>query len=271
MAELTFHVSQLGIMLLVMLALWPISVWRNDPSFIDSIWPLGFILMALSSAVSVGTNYLVQPVFWMVLVWGLRLGLHLFTRWMHEGADKRYDALKARARFNVHLFVLVTVFVLQGILLWLTSLPIQNAMVRAEGWAPFERMDGFALAGLALFVVGLLFETIGDWQLARFKANPDNAGKVMDQGLWRYTRHPNYFGDACVFWGIYLVGRAGADPFWGDGAWTIIGPIFLTWTLTRWSGKALLERNLMESRPDYADYVRRTPGFVPGFPKRRDP
>jgi steroid 5-alpha reductase family enzyme len=249
--------TNLGVMIAVMAALWPISIIRNDPSYIDSIWPIGFIIMAVSSVYVSGVGWSATPVLVMTTIWGLRLGLHLFTRWLKEGPDKRYVAIKARAKFNVHLFVLLYVFILQAILLWLVSLPIQHAV--AEGAQPLGMI---AFAGSALFAIGLGFETIGDWQLGRFKADPANKGQVMDEGLWRYTRHPNYFGDACVFWGIWLVS---VDN--GTGWWTAIGPAFLTFTLMKWSGAALLERGLHESRPGYAEYVARTPGFVPWFPK----
>jgi steroid 5-alpha reductase family enzyme len=257
---LTLYLPNLAIMLAVMCLLWPISVWRNDPSFIDSVWPLGFIVMAVSSAVLSGQSVLGgSPIFYLVLLWGLRLSAHLFSRWLREGMDRRYKAIRERATtMNVHLFTLLYVFGMQAILLWLVSLPIQHAM------AAGPIIAGPALwIALVLFTVGFLFETIGDWQLTRFKADPDNAGKVMDRGLWRFTRHPNYFGDACVFWAFWLVAVSA-----GSGWWTLVGPVFLTWTLAKWSGAALLEKGLHQTRPDYADYVARTPGFVPGWVKR---
>ena len=252
-----FYLSNLSVMVAVMVALWPISILRDDPSYIDSVWPLGFIILGVSSALLSGTS-LLQPVFVMTALWGSRLALHLFTRWLHEGADKRYKAIKARAKMNVHLFVLIYVFLMQGVLLWLVALPIQHSVAEA---AP--SLGLLAWFGIALFGLGFVFETVGDWQLRQFKNNPDNAGKIMDRGLWRYTRHPNYFGDACVFWGIWLVA---VDN--GTGYWTAIGPAFLTFTLVKWSGAALLEKNLKASRPGYVDYIERTPGFIPWFPKK---
>lgn len=248
----------LALMLGVMVLLWPFSIARKDPSYVDSVWPLGFLFLALTSLAFVGVSAGVSIILPMVAMWSLRLGAHLFRRWRHEGADKRYQALMARARGNVHVFVLVTVFLMQGVLLWLVALPVQHGVMEAG-----QPINAMSLTGLALFLTGFLFETIGDYQLSRFKADPVNAGQVMDQGLWRYTRHPNYFGDACVFWGIWLV--AVSD---GTGWWTVVGPLFLTFTLVKWSGAALLEKNLHESRPGYADYVARTPGFVPWWPKK---
>ena len=257
---LIVYLLNLGFILLVMTGLWTLSIPRRDPSFIDSVWPLGFVLLAVSSALLAGWplfgSSLVLP---LVTLWGLRLATHLFLRWRKEGLDRRYADLMAKAPGGrVHLFNLVAVFLLQGSLLWLVALPVQHAVM--EGARP---LTGLAWAAIGLFALGFLFETIGDWQLARFKADPANKGQVMDRGLWRYTRHPNYFGDACVFWGLWLI--AVSD---GTGWWTAIGPAFLTWTLVKWSGAALLEKNLHESRPGYADYVRRTSGFIPWFPKR---
>ena len=199
----------LALMLGVMVLLWPFSIARKDPSYVDSVWPLGFLFLALTSLAFVG----------------VRAGVSIL---------------------------------MQGVLLWLVALPVQHGVMEAG-----QPINAMSLIGLALFLTGFLFETIGDYQLSRFKADPVNAGQVMDQGLWRYTRHPNYFGDACVFWGIWLV--AVSD---GTGWWTVVGPLFLTFTLVKWSGAALLEKNLHESRPGYADYVARTPGFVPWWPKK---
>ncbi len=258
MESLIFYASNLAVILAVMVLLWPISIRSGDPSFIDAVWPTGFIIIACSAAFFSGEAEVANPVFAMVTVWGARLAIHLFLRWRREGKDKRYEAIMARAKGNVHIFVLVYVFLMQGVLLWLVSLPIQNAV--ADGYHPLGTL---ALAGIGLYGLGLLFEVVGDWQLMQFKANPENAGKVMDRGLWRYTRHPNYFGDACVFWGIWLVA---VDN--GTGWWTAIGPAFLTFTLVKWSGAALLERNLKAHKPGYEDYITRTSGFIPWFPKK---
>lgn len=252
-----FHAGNLAIIMAIVIAIWPPSIATKDPSYIDSFWPIGFVILAVASAYLSGER-LFQPVVIMTALWGLRLGGHLFLRWLHEGADKRYQAIRARGKDRPNLFILNFVFVMQGFLIWLVALPIQHGVAEVSALT-----SPLAWLGVALFGLGFAFETIGDWQLARFKADPDNAGKVMDRGLWRYTRHPNYFGDACVFWGIWLVTIAD-----GTGYWTVIGPAFLTFTLVKWSGKALLEKNLKKSRPGYEDYIRRTPGFIPWFPKK---
>jgi steroid 5-alpha reductase family enzyme len=141
--------------------------------------------------------------------------------------------------------------------MWIVSLPVQRGVV-----APGD-LGVLGVVGLAVWVTGLLFETIGDAQLARFKANPDNDDRVMDRGLWRYTRHPNYFGDFLAWWGMLLVAVDGAWALW----WTAIGPIVMTVLLVRVSGVGLLEKTIASRRPGYDEYRRRTNAFFPGPPK----
>ena len=145
-------------------------------------------------------------------------------------------------------------------LLFIVSSPAQYGILEAGSLTP---LSGLALVGAALWLVGILFEWVGDWQLARFKADPANAGQVMDRGLWRYTRHPNYFGDACAWWGIWLVAAETST-----GLWSVVGPMLLTWTLAKWSGAPTIEGKMTRTKPGYANYVARTSSFVPWFPKR---
>lgn len=242
---MTFWVSALAV-LVVMLASWGLSLWLRDVSIVDVIWGPAFVVVAwLCVGVEGGDRRLLLAV--LVTVWGLRLGLHLFARKRRERReDPRYGAWRERHGDRFALVSLFTVFLLQGALVWIVSLPVQAA---SDG--------GLVWAGVAVWAVGVIFEAVGDRQLAAFKASPENRGKIMDRGLWRYTRHPNYFGDFLVWWGLYLV--AGA---W----WAVIGPLVMTALLTRVSGKDHLER-AMGARPGYADYVRRTSGFVPLPPR----
>lgn len=245
----------------LMVALWMISIPLRDVSFIDSFWALGMVLVAASTYVMVdGDAQRQQLLLLLTAVWGLRLGLHLFLRWRREGPDRRYVALLSRAPGNPHLYSLRMVFLTQGPLLWLVTLPVQLGQMDSTPAA----LGALAMAGAALAVTGIVFESVGDWQLARFKADPANEGAVMDRGLWRYTRHPNYFGDACVWWGLYLIAAETAT-----GRWALISPLFLTFILIKWSGAALLERRLKRSRPGYEDYIERTSGFIPWPPKKR--
>ena len=253
--------ANFAVLMSAMVLLWLISIVIRDVSFIDSFWAAGFVLVA-------GVTYALTPegeegrkllLLAITAVWGVRLAVYLFWRWRKEGADKRYVALLKRADGSPHLFSLRKVFLLQGVLLWVVSLPVQLGQIPAG-----PRPGFLAGLGLALAVVGFIFESVGDFQMARFKADPANAGKVMDRGLWRYTRHPNYFGDACVWWGLFLIA---AET--GLGLLSVVGPALLTFILVKWSGAALLERRLRRSRPDYESYIRRTSGFIP-MPPRRD-
>ena len=153
----------------------------------------------------------------------------------------------------------MTVFLLQALILWFVSWPIQVACFAAEA-SPFGWLD---LVGASVWLVGFLFESVGDWQLARFKAAPANSGRVMDRGLWRVTRHPNYFGDCCMWWGLYLIAVAGGA--W----WTIFSPLLMTLLLLKVSGVSLLEKTIVDRRPDYTDYQARTNAFFPGPPRKR--
>ena len=195
----------------------------------------------------------------LAVIWGLRLAIHIGWRNHGKGEDFRYQAMRKRIGDRFALVSLFTVFVLQGVLMWVISLPLQVAQLSREP-ARFTWLD---FSGAIFWAVGLLFEAIGDWQLAKFKADPDNKGKVMDRGLWAYTRHPNYFGDALLWWGFFLI--ALCDP---GGWWTVISPVLMTTLLMKVSGVALLEKTLVKTRPEYRDYVRRTSAFFPMPPKR---
>ena len=250
--------------LAMMVLLCWVAVRIGDVSFIDAVWGAGMAVLAFASFVQV-----TEPgpraglLLAMTVIWGLRLGIHLFLRWRGHGEDPRYAKMlgKARDQGRYGSAAFKVVFGPQAVLLFVTSLPAQAGILASGHPAPISPL---AWAGLALWLTGMGFETIGDAQLKAFRADPAMKGKVLDTGLWRFTRHPNYFGDACVWWGIWLVAATG-------GLWvalgSVIGPLFLTFTLTKWSGKPLLEKGLAKSRPGYADYVKRTSGFIPWPPK----
>ncbi|MDZ4308551.1 DUF1295 domain-containing protein [Allopontixanthobacter sp.] len=255
-----------GILLALVLALWLVSVRIGDVSFIDAFWGTGMAILAITSfAQTPDPGSLAVLLLIMTALWGLRLGLHLFRRWRAEGEDKRYEKIlrKDREKGRFALAALTKIWLGQAVLLFLVSSPAQAGILRSADGMP---VSALAWAGFALWCVGMVFEVVGDWQLSRFRADPANAGEVMDRGLWRYTRHPNYFGDACVWWGIWL---AAASTGWDIALWTLAGPVFLTFTLTRWSGAPLLEGGMKKRRPGYAAYVERTSGFVPMPPKQR--
>jgi len=252
----------LALIVVVMLALWALALRLKDVSFIDGVWGLGMVLLAGATFLQTDGDPLRKGLLTgLCAVWGVRLGVHLLKRWRAHGPDRRYQALlKNRANRGQGFApaALMFVFLPQAVLLWLTCLPVQLGQVAATpavGWIGWT--------GAALAVFGIVFETVGDAQLAAFKRDPDSRGKVLDTGLWRYTRHPNYFGDACVWWGLWLV-AAETTP----GLFAILGPIFLTFTLTRWSGAPTTEGGMHRTRPGYADYVKRTSGFFPLPPKK---
>jgi steroid 5-alpha reductase family enzyme len=242
--------------------LWAIGMAMRDSSLVD-IWFSPCIALAAIMGVFVahGAEPRRELVAVLATIWAVRLGGYLAWRnWGRE--DPRY------ARFRKHIedqgknfawYSFTRINLYQGAMVFFGLAPIMIAQV-----APVpEQLGPLAWAGAALSLLGVALQGIADLQLARFKADPANAGQVLDTGLWRYTRHPNYFGDACVWWGLYLIA---AET--GPGLASILGPIFLTFTLTKWSGIGITEKSIHSSRPGYADYVRRTSAFIPWPPKR---
>lgn len=254
----------------VILILWGLSVVIRDVSFIDAFWAFGMVLLTWGAAWQVGFD---APHAMLLLglttLWGLRLAIHLTIRWASHGEDPRYKKILAhtmeKRKWSWAKTALLTVFLTQAPLLFITCLPAQLG-IWASARGPMEGVGIIGWIGAAAALIGIAFESIGDAQLDAFRKNPANKGKVLDTGLWRYTRHPNYFGDALAWWGIWLVVL---DLGWAPALASLIGPVFLTFTLTRWSGKALLEKGLHKTRPDYAAYVARTSGFIPWPPKAR--
>jgi steroid 5-alpha reductase family enzyme len=247
-----------GALLVMMVATWGLSLALRDVSIVDVAWGLGFVLVAWLAAAT-GDGDASRSVLMAVLttVWGIRLAVYITRRKLREkGEDYRYVALRERHPERFWLVSLGTVFLLQGVLIWIVSLPLQAASAQAD---PLGALDA---AGVVLWTVGVFFESVGDAQLARFKGDPANRGKVMDRGLWRYTRHPNYFGDFMVWWGLYLMALST-----GGAWWTVVSPLVMSMLLLRVSGKDHLERGMEERRPGYGDYVARTSGFVPLPPR----
>lgn len=242
-------------------AIMATAIRIKNQSIIDIFWGPGFVVAAgVSYVVSSGgdgndTRRLVVLV--LTAIWGLRLGLYIGNRNRGHGEDKRYTALMRHQKGSLVGFLIRKIYGLQGALIVLVSLPVQLAMYQ-------ERSLGVIGAiGIALWAVGLFFEAVGDWQLARFKADPANGGQIMDRGLWAWTRHPNYFGDACVWAGLFVL-ALGAP--WGLVA--VISPIVMTKLLVSFSGKALLEKGMRRSKGEAFDaYVARTSGFFPLPPK----
>ncbi|WP_415947957.1 DUF1295 domain-containing protein [Streptomyces sp. KLOTTS4A1] len=246
--------------LAVMLVTFSVAVRKGMHRIVDVAWGIGFTAVAVTGLlVSSGAGGdPVRRVLVTVLtaVWGLRLAWHISRRGRGQGEDPRYARMLARAPGDPDLYALRMVYLLQGALVWLVSLPVQAAQ-----YVP-QPMGLLAWLGVVLWGVGMFFEAVGDAQLSRFKAAPANRGRIMDQGLWRYTRHPNYFGDFCVWWGLFLL-AAGSLAV---AAAVVVAPLVMSLLLTRGSGQRLLEQH-MSGRPGYAAYVTRTSGFFPRPPR----
>ena len=262
MATWQVWLAGLGSVLALMLATWVASLVRRDASLVDRVWGLSFVVLALTYAgLGGGDGARTWLMVALVAVWGLRLSIYLTWRNWGDGEDKRYQAMRRRTSGSFALKSLVTVFGLQAVLAWLISLPLLAAATAVEP-VGLTWLDGLAVV---LWLVGFVFEAGGDWQLSRFLADPANRGKVMDRGLWRYTRHPNYFGDTLVWWGLGLFALpAGA---W----WALVGPAVMTVLIVRVSGVALTDQQMAggSRRHGYEEYVRRTNAFFPGPPRRR--
>jgi steroid 5-alpha reductase family enzyme len=242
----------------LMLATWSVSLLRRDASIVDIAWGLGFVLVAWAAKFVTGAsgsgNWLLLL---MVTVWGLRLTGYLAKRNLGKGEDFRYRAMRRKHGERFAIVSLYTVFGLQGALMILVSLPVSLGQRDTDAGAGFV-----VLLGFVVWAVGMYFEAVGDAQLARFKRDPRNADQIMDQGLWGLTRHPNYFGDALVWWGLAIVGSSQVA-----GIWAFLGAAVMTVLLVRVSGAAMLDRLLAKRKPGYAEYMARTSGFIP-LPRR---
>jgi steroid 5-alpha reductase family enzyme len=247
------------IALLAVLA-WLASLRHDDVSLVDRFWPLLIATGALVYFVRLPAGS--ARAGWMlalVLAWGLRLCVYIMRRNWGHGEDRRYQQIRARNQPNFRLKSLYLVFGLQALLAWIVATPFLIGMPGARAFGVLDAL------GIALAAFGIVFEALADAQMSRFKADPAHAGQVMDRGLWRYTRHPNYFGEACVWWGLWLVALAGAglDAAW----WSVVSPLLMTVLLLKVSGVSLLEADIGERRPAYRDYIARTNAFIPGRPR----
>ncbi|MGX1161735.1 steroid 5-alpha reductase family enzyme [Arthrobacter sp. SLBN-100] len=243
----------------VLAATFAVAVRQGRHSVMDVAWGPGFVAVAvvswfLSAGEGDGTRRLLLLL--LTAVWGVRLGAHIGLRARGSHEDPRYQAMLGDAPGNRNAYALKRVYLPQGVVMFFVSLTVQMGMfaTRGLGW--------LALLGVLLWLIGFLFETVGDWQLQQFKQDPGRRGTVLDTGLWRYTRHPNYFGDAAVWTGLFLI----AADSW-PGILTVLSPALMVWTLVAKTGKPLAEK-AMSGRPGYRDYAQATSGFIPWPPKR---
>ena len=237
---------------------WLVSLVRKDVSIVDSMWSIMFLIAAWAYSVSTVAGPRTTLILLLVAIWSIRLAGYITWRNWGDEEDYRYQKIRANNSPNFEFKSLYIVFGLQAGLAWIISLPLMAAM---NSDAPIGALDAI---GVVIWAVGFSFETVGDLQLAQFRANPDNKGKVLNSGLWRLTRHPNYFGDFCLWWGFFLIALS------AGGWWSIVSPLVMSFLLLKVSGVAMLERTIGERRPEYADYIRRTNAFFPGPPKAGD-
>lgn len=250
---MTIYFTALVVILLVGALSWVVSVLIHDVSFVDSLWSLFFLIAAVLFALDAGElGPRGQIVLACVIVWSVRLSLHITVRNWGEPEDHRYRQIRENNEPGFVVKSLYIVFGLQGLLAWIIVIPLLPAISSA---APLNPID---IAALLVFAIGFFFEAVGDWQLSRFKASKQSDGQVLDTGLWHYTRHPNYFGEFCIWWAFWLF--AASTGAW----WTVYAPLLMSFLLLRVSGVAMLEKDIGDRRPAYAEYIRSTNAFFPG-------
>lgn len=249
-------------MLLMAVAVWALSVRLRDVSIVDSLWSIFFIVFTALFAWRMRSDAVASyALIALVVLWGVRLSAYITIRNHGKGEDRRYQAIRARNQPNFAFKSLYLVFILQAVLAAVIVLPVVPILNEAQG------ANAVTYAGFAIAAFGALFETVADAQMARFKRDRASAARtaqdtVMDRGLWRYSRHPNYFGEATFWWGLWFASAS------MGGAWTLFSPLLMTWLLTRVSGVPLLEADLRQRSQAYRDYLEATPRFFPGRPKR---
>jgi steroid 5-alpha reductase family enzyme len=252
----------LGLVILgLMTLLWLVSLALRNSSIVDIFWGMEFVITTWIVFLLTPDGFAARRLLISILVtvWGLRLSLHILMRNWGKPEDFRYQEWRKETGAEWWWKSFFKVFFLQGIILWIIATPLVAAQISATP-GQFILLDYTAIP---VWFVGFFFEAVGDWQLAHFKMNPANKGKVLNAGVWRYTRHPNYFGDATQWWAYYLVALA------AGGWWTIFGPVIMTALLVRVSGVALLEKTLKETKPAYKEYIETTSAFIPWFPRKR--
>jgi steroid 5-alpha reductase family enzyme len=257
---ITIAALNLAAVTTMMLVGWLVSLGVKKVTFVDSLWGLGFVLIAWITF-SAADGYPPRQVLLagLTTAWGIRLCLHLSWRNWGRGEDPRYAAWREQAGAGFWIFSLVKVFLPQALFLWSISLSVQFGQM----WSIPARFTIYDITGTIIWAAGFFFETIADYQLAKFKVDPSNKGKVMDRGLWAYSRHPNYFGEFLVWWGLFVITLSTPNSWW-----TILSPLIITVVLLKITGITLMERSIVDSRPGYREYIQRTNAFFPWFPKK---
>lgn len=260
MGYLEIYFSGLLIIVIAMTLLWLVSVFLKNASIVDPFWGLGFVIADVFYFYKTdGLELRKLIVLSLLTIWGLRLSIYLGWRNLGKGEDFRYQ--KFRKDYGEKRYWWISffqVFLLQGVLLWLISAPLLSAQFYSGG----SDLNFFDYAAITIWIIGFSFEAGGDFQLARFKSDPNNKGKVLNTGFWKYTRHPNYFGDASVWWafGLFSVAAGSYLP--------LLSSLLMTLLIVKVSGVSLLEKTLKNTKPQYKDYVEKTSAFFPWFPKK---
>jgi steroid 5-alpha reductase family enzyme len=260
MTFLNIYAQTLLVILVLMTTLWIVSVVIKNVSIVDIFWGFGFVITAAFYFLRTdGFEPRKILILSLAAIWGLRLSIYLAWRNIGKGEDFRYKEFRRKYGENRYWWVsFFQTFLLQGVLMWLISAPLLGAQFYSHN----DSLGFFDFAGLLIWLIGFSFEAGGDYQLAVFKANPSNKGKVLNSGFWRYTRHPNYFGDSAVWWGFGLICLAGGSYV------PVLGSILMTALIIKISGVALLEKSLKEQKPQYKEYIDKTSSFIPWFPKK---
>ncbi|MHC1741268.1 MAG: DUF1295 domain-containing protein [Anaerolineaceae bacterium] len=263
MTFLSLYLTGGLVILALMLVLWGVSLLLKNSSIVDIFWGFGFVLSAWLYFFLTPEGFALRKLILLALVtiWGLRLTTHILIRNWRKPEDFRYQKWRKESGNIWWIKSLFKVYLLQGVLMWLISSPLLAAQY-FQTHQTFTWLDGLAIA---LWIIGFTFETLGDAQLAKFRADPGNRGKLLNTGVWHYTRHPNYFGDSAQWWAYYVFALA------AGGWWTIFSPILMTLFLIKVSGVVLLEKTLANEKPGYREYMETTSAFIPWFPKKRSP
>ena len=253
----------LAVIVAMMIIGWLISLRYRNVTIVDSLWGLGFVLIAwITFSLSEGFPGRKTLIAVLVTVWGMRLSIYLSRRNWGAAEDPRYGKWRKRSGERFRVVSLFKVFLLQAIFLWVIALVLQYGQL-SQTPDHFVWLD---MLGVFIWVIGFFFEAVGDWQLARFKADPANKGRVMDRGLWAYSRHPNYFGEFLIWWGLFLITLSTPNSWW-----TVISPLIITAVLLKMTGIPLTEGTIVKTRPGYEDYIKRTSAFVPWFARKKVP
>ena len=260
MSFFDIYIQGLVVIMILMTLLWMISVIKTNASIVDPFWGVTYVLATIWYYFQIGGS---EPrkliVLTLLILWGIRLSI--FLGWRNAGKEEDFRYQQFRKDYGEKRYWWVSffqVFLLQGILAWLISSPLLAAIY----YTGSENLGILDFIAIFIWIIGFMFEAGGDWQMARFKTKPENKGKVLNKGFWKYTRHPNYFGDAAIWWAFGLFGIASGSYV------TFLSSIFMTFLLIRVSGVRLLERTLKVKKPAYRDYMEKTSAFLPWFPKK---